>query len=166
MIGTLILSHGRLADELLTAGTTIAGGLPGFEAISLDWSETYEHAQTKIRNSLERLDTGDGVLILTDMFGGTPCNIALTFMQPGKVEIVTGVNLPMVVRLGCLGCREKPLVEVAHWLREKTRGSICVASDVQTGKLTTCCNDLAEPDAARTAKEAPQPVGVGSEDGG
>jgi len=166
MIGTLILSHGRLADELLTAGTTIAGGLQGFEAVSLDWSESYEHAQTKIRESLKRLDTGEGVLILTDMFGGTPCNIALTFMQPGKVEIVTGVNLPMVVRLGCLGCREKPLTEVAHWLRNKTRGSICVASDVQSGKLTACCADLAEPETCRTAEEAVQAVGVGSEDGG
>jgi len=163
MIGTLILSHGRLADELLTAGTTIAGGLEGFESVSLDWSETYEHAQTKIRESLERLDTGDGVLILTDMFGGTPCNIALTFMEPGRVEIVTGVNLPMVVRLGCLGCREKPLSEVARWIRDKTRRSICVATDVQSGNPAACGQKKPgkEPAAAVV-----HPVGAVNEGGG
>lgn len=161
MVGTLILSHGGLADELLTAGQTIAGGLPGFEAVSLDWGESFEQAEGKIRASLDRLDEGDGVLILTDMFGGTPCNIALTFLEPGKVEIVTGVNLPMVVRLGCLGCREKPLAEVARWLREKTRGSICVATDVHAGKSGGCADELPE--------ENPQqvdPVGAGSEGGG
>ncbi len=167
MIGTLILSHGRLADELLTAGTTIAGGLPGFEAVSLDWSESFEHAQAKVHAAIDRLDTGDGVLILTDMFGGTPCNIALTFLQPGRVEIVTGVNLPMVVRLGCLGLREKPLTEAAHWLRDKTRSSVCVASDVQSGKLAACCGDLAETETSPKVTAAlPQAVGVGSEGGG
>jgi PTS system mannose-specific IIA component len=160
MIGTLILSHGRLADELLAAGRTIAGGLDAFEAVSLDWSETYEQAQTKIRESLDRLDQGNGVLILTDMFGGTPCNIALTFMEPGKVEIVTGVNLPMVVRLGCLGSRERPLSEVARWLREKTRGSICVASDVQSGRPAACADQAPDQDESDA-----RPVGAAHEGG-
>lgn len=161
MIGTLILSHGRLADELLTAGDTIAGGLEGFEAVSLDWSENYDQAQSKIRECLDRLDQGDGVLILTDMFGGTPCNIALTFMQPGRVEIVTGVNLPMVVRLGCLGCRERPLAEVARWLRDKTRGSICVATDVHAGRTGSSAEDGPEEDPSVTARAV-----AGSHEGG
>lgn len=158
MVGTLILSHGGLADELLKAGRTIAGGLPGFEAVSLDWGESFEQAQGKIRNSLDRLDEGEGVLILTDMFGGTPCNIALTFLEPGKVEIVTGVNLPMVVRLGCLGCREKPLSEVARWLRDKSRGSICVATDVHAGKAGSCADEAPE-----QGSKAADTVGAGSE---
>jgi len=157
MVGTLILSHGGLADELLKAGGTIAGGLEGFEAVSLDWGESFEQAQTKIRSSLGRLDEGDGVLILTDMFGGTPCNIALTFLEPGKVEIVTGVNLPMVVRLGCLGCREKPLAEVARWLRDKTRGSICVATDVHAGKAGSCADEV--PEAGDTVGAGPEGCG-------
>ena len=131
MIGTLILSHGRLADELLTAARTISGELEGFGALSLDWSDGFNEAQTKIGEAIVRLDRGDGVLVLTDMFGGTPCNVALTFLEPGKVEVVTGVNLPMVVRLACLGRREMPVGEVAHWLREKGRSSICLASDIQ-----------------------------------
>lgn len=158
MVGTLILSHGGLADELLKAGRTIAGGLVGFEAVSLDWGESFERAQSKIRSSLDRLDEGDGVIILTDMFGGTPCNIALTFLEPGKVEIVTGVNLPMVVRLGCLGCREKPLAEVARWLRDKTRGSICVATEVHAGKVGSCADE--EPEGEQKAGDT---VGAGSE---
>ena len=140
MIGTLILSHGRLADELLSAARTISGDLDGFGALSLDWSDGFDEAQARIEKAIEQLDQGDGVLVLTDMFGGTPCNVALTFLKPGKVEIVTGVNLPMVVRLACRGKREKPVQEVARWLREKGRTSICLASDVQADR---CCGPRA-----------------------
>lgn len=136
MIGTLILSHGNLADELLSAARTISGELEGFAALSLDWSDGFDEAQARIEEAIEQLDQGGGVLVLTDMFGGTPCNVALTFLKPGRVEIVTGVNLPMVVRLACRGQREKPVQEVARWLREKGRTSICLASDVQADR---CC---------------------------
>jgi PTS system mannose-specific IIA component len=132
MIGILILSHGQFADELLAAARTISGELPPqFDSLSLDWSDGFNEAQAKISEALERLDSGHGVLILTDMFGGTPCNVAITFMEPGKVEIVTGVNLPMVVRLGCLLKQEMGLSEVAYWLQEKGRRSVCVASDLK-----------------------------------
>lgn len=157
MIGTLIVSHGHLADELLTAAQTITGELEGFGAVSLDWNDGFEQAQARIKNALELLDQGDGVLVLTDLFGGTPCNVALTFLEPGRVEIVTGVNLPMVVRLACLGKREMPIHEVAHWLRDKGRSSISLASDVQGERpAPTPCEDE-EPAAA---------VGAGLEDGG
>ncbi len=163
MIGTLILSHGRLADELLAAARTITGGLEGFGALSLDWSDGFEEAKTQIRDALEHLDRGDGVLILTDMFGGTPCNVALTFLDPGRVEIVTGVNLPMVVRLACLGRRELTVSEAASWLRDKGRHSICLASDIQAQRCPPPggCSDAAE-EAAREAAE----VGAGREDRG
>lgn len=149
MIGTLILSHGNLADELLSAARTISGNLEGFAALSLDWSDGFDEAQTRIERAIEQLDQGDGVLVLTDMFGGTPCNVALTFLKPGRVEIVTGVNLPMVVRLACRGQREKPVQEVARWLREKGRSSICLASDVQADR---CC-DTPVPCADAEAEE-------------
>jgi PTS system mannose-specific IIA component len=173
MIGTLILSHGKLADELLASARTISGGMEGFGAVSLDWSDGFDEAQAKIRAALELLDRGDGVLVLTDMFGGTPCNVALTFLDPGRVEIVTGVNLPMVVRLACLGDREMPIQEVARWLREKSRASICLASDIQgqrCGPPAPCGDGVAHGAEADRAEAVPErveaPVGAGHEGGG
>lgn len=163
MIGTLILSHGNLADELLAAAGTISGDLEGFSSLSLDWSDGFDEAQAKIRDALELLDRGDGVLVLTDMFGGTPCNVALTFLEPGKVEIVTGVNLPMVVRLACLGDRELPVADVARWLLEKSRSSICLASDIQ-GERCPPPPDCGEPAEDREADG--EPVGTSHEGGG
>ena len=130
MIGKLILTHGGLARELLSAARTISRDLPGFEALSLDWSDGFEEARVKVRAALDRLDQGQGVLILVDVFGGTPCNVALTFLEAGRVEILTGVNLPMVVRLTCPGVEEGGLAELARWLLLKTQRSICLASDI------------------------------------
>lgn len=164
MIGTLILSHGSLADELLAAARTISGDLDGFASLSLDWSDGFDEAKARIEEALERLDEGDGVLVLTDMFGGTPCNVALTFLEPGKVEIVTGVNLPMVVRLACRGKREKPVQEVARWLREKGRTSICLASDVQADR---CCTPVGCADETAAAETAGAEVAMaGGREGG
>jgi mannose PTS system EIIA component len=164
MIGTLILSHGNLADELLSAARTISGDLDGFGALSLDWSDGFDEAQARIEEALGRLDQGDGVLILTDMFGGTPCNVALTFLEPGKVEIVTGVNLPMVVRLACRGKREKPVQEVARWLREKGRSSICLASDVQSERCCALPPTCSGEELAEVSE--PEAVGAVRGDGG
>src|SRR6185295_11375406 len=102
MIGKLILTHGGLARELLAAAQVISGRLAGIEALSLDWNDTFEEAKAKVRAALDRLDDGHGVLILTDMYGGTPSNVAVTFLQNDRVEVLTGVNLPMVLRLACL----------------------------------------------------------------
>ena len=160
MIGILLLSHGRLADELLTSARTISGPLDGFEAVSLDWTDGYEEARVKIDHALERVDTGDGVLVLIDMFGGTPCNVALTFSDPGRIEIVTGANLPMVVRLACQGRRERPVAEVARWLQDKAVRSICLASELESGARRAPeppCEESAGNEAA---------VAVGSEGGG
>jgi mannose PTS system EIIA component len=140
MIGTLILSHGRLAAELLAAAQVIAGALPGFEALSLDWSDGFEEARGKIKEAVGRLDQGDGLLILTDMFGGTPCNVSLTFLQPGRIEVLTGVNLPMVLRLACMPRPEMGVHELALWLQEKGRQSVCLASETMrpADKETIC----------------------------
>jgi PTS system mannose-specific IIA component len=130
MIGKLVLTHGGLARELLAAAQVIAGNTQGFEALSLDWNDDFEAARAKVAACLARLDQGDGVLILTDMFGGTPCNVALTFQRPGAVEILTGVNLPMVLRLACQGSDHRGLAEVARWLQGKGQRSVCLASDL------------------------------------
>ena len=130
MIGKLILTHGTLARELLSAARTISGELPNFEALSLEWGDSFETARAKVRAAIDRLDQGEGVLILVDMFGGTPSNVAMTFLEDGKVEIVTGVNLPMVVRLGCPGVEDGGLAALGKWLQAKGQRSVCLASDI------------------------------------
>jgi mannose PTS system EIIA component len=131
MIGKLILTHGGLARELLQAASVISGRLTGFEALSLDWTDGFDEARAKVAAALERLDQGQGVLVLTDMYGGTPCNIAMTFFQTGKVEVLTGVNLPMVLRLACqTGGEEGSVSELAHWLENKGQKSVFLAGDL------------------------------------
>lgn len=130
MIGRLILTQGGLARELLSAAQTISGEMAGFEALSLDWHEPVEEAKEKVRAALTRLDQGEGVLILTDMYGGTPTNVALSFLEAGKVEVLTGVNLPMVVRLTCPGLEGLGVAELGRMLQTKGQRSVCLASDV------------------------------------
>jgi PTS system mannose-specific IIA component len=148
MIGKLILTHGGLARELLSAAGVISGSLSGFEALSLDWSDGFEDARIKVAAALERLEQGQGVLILTDMYGGTPCNVAMTFFQPGKVEVLTGVNLPMVLRLACqtLDGRED-VAELARWLQAKGAKSVCLAGELAQGRQC----QAAEPAGAKKA---------------
>src|SRR6266550_6537334 len=98
MIGGLIVTHGRLAIELLNAAEMIVGEIHHIAAVSLGWHDDVGTATGMIEKTFERVKSPDGVLILTDMFGGTPTNIASTFLDEGKVEIVTGVNLPMLIK--------------------------------------------------------------------
>lgn len=133
MIGKLILTHGGLARELLSAAQTISGRLSAFEALSLDWNDGLEEAKAQIAAAIQRLEQGEGVLILTDMYGGTPCNVASLFHQPGKVEILTGVNLPMVLRLACQSAEDGDLSKVAKWLQAKGQRSLCLVSDMVPG---------------------------------
>lgn len=125
MVGILILSHGGLAEELLASARVISGELTGFEALALDWRVGPTEVRERLAAVLPRLDDGDGVLILTDMYGNTPSKVALDFRKSGRVEVVAGANLPMVVRLGCLTTQNMPLAEMAAWIRDKGRSSIC-----------------------------------------
>jgi PTS system mannose-specific IIA component len=135
-VGILILTHGDLARELLASARKIAGELDNFEALPLSWSDGVDKAQEKVGEALQRVDRGAGVLILTDIFGGTPSNIAMAFRKPGRVEVISGVNLPMVVRLGCLNVHSgstagtMALEEMASWIREKAQTSICCSSEM------------------------------------
>jgi mannose PTS system EIIA component len=130
MIGLLLVTHGRLAEELRAAALTIQPGLDRIVALALEWSETGEDAREKIRIGLERADEGDGVIILTDMFGGTPTNLTLPFLRKDRVEIVTGVNLPMVLKCASLQRSGRPVTEVAHVVKDRGQRSIYVASDL------------------------------------
>ncbi len=130
MVGVLILTHGGLAPELLSAARVISGNLETFEALALEWSDGFDEAHRKVTEVLGRLDNGHGTLIFTDILGGTPFNVAMAFRDPGRVEIVSGVNLPMVVRLGCLLKDDMPVTDLARWIRDKGRSSICSSGDL------------------------------------
>lgn len=123
MVGVLILSHGCLARELLASARRIAGELPSFVALCLDWDEPSEQAQARVCAAVEALDSGDGVLILTDLFGGTPHNLAKWTCATGRIVMVSGVNLPMVLRLGCSRA-EGGLEALAEAVAQRGRASI------------------------------------------
>ncbi len=130
MIPVLILTHGNLASELLQAAQTIDPSLSGHAAaMSLPWDVDSDEASRSLKKQLRELDQGEGTLVLTDMFGGTATNLALPFLEPEKVEIVTGVNLPMLVKLGSLQGRTMSLEELATGLTAAGQKSIRVASE-------------------------------------
>ena len=126
MIGIVVVTHGALAAELVNAARTIVGDIPAIAAVSIGWEDDMNSAREAIERALAEVGGGE-VLILTDMFGGTPTNVSLPFLSP-KVEIVTGVNLPMLIKLTSL--REGELVEVARVIREQGKGAIYVASEI------------------------------------
>lgn len=129
MVSTLILTHGGLARELVAGAAMILGREPDFDSLSLSWTDTFENSAAKTREALSKLDGAGGILILTDMYGGTPYNVAASFYRPGEIEVVSGVNLPMVVRLGCPGVNEMEVTELAGWIQGKARGAICRAGE-------------------------------------
>jgi PTS system mannose-specific IIA component len=130
MIPVLVLTHGNLASELLQAAQTIDPSLSGrTAAMSLPWDVDSDEASRSLKKQLRELDQGEGALVLTDMFGGTATNLALPFLEPKKVEIVTGVNLPMLVKLGSLQGRSMSLDELATGLTAAGQKSIRVASE-------------------------------------
>jgi PTS system mannose-specific IIA component len=126
MIGIVVVTHGRLAEELVNAARTIVGDIPAIAAVSIGWADDMTAARDDIQRALEAVGPGPA-LILTDMFGGTPTNVSLPFLSP-TAEIVTGVNLPMLIKLSTL--REGDLMEVARVIREQGKGAIYVASEV------------------------------------
>ena len=125
MIGIVVVTHGALAGELVNAARTIVGEIPAIAAVSIGWTDDMGMARVAIERALAEVGGGE-VLILTDMFGGTPTNVSLPFLS-GSVEIVTGVNLPMLIKLTSL--REGDLVEVARVIRDQGKGAIYVASE-------------------------------------
>jgi len=133
MIGGLIVTHGRLAIELLNAAEMIVGEIHHITAVSLGWHDDVDMAKTMIQKAIERVQGPEGILILTDMFGGTPTNIASTFLDHGKVEIVTGVNLPMLIKLAQMEGGQT-LAAAANLVKEQGQSSIYIASQLLAPK--------------------------------
>lgn len=129
MIGVLIVTHQELGEALLAVCDLILGRQENMVAVSLDPNQPPEVSLQQIRQGLAQVNNGDGVIILTDMLGGTPSNLSLSFLQENQVEVVTGVNLPMLLKLAHL--REgHPVKEVALALRQSGQQGITVASEV------------------------------------
>jgi PTS system mannose-specific IIA component len=112
MIGLVIVAHGGLGEELLAATIHVVGPQPGSMAIATRPDDDLSAKQAEIDAAIETVNTGDGVIVVTDMFGGTPCNLSIGAMREDEVEIVYGANLPMLVKLA--KCREKKLAEAAN----------------------------------------------------
>jgi PTS system mannose-specific IIA component len=129
MIGVLIVTHSALADEFLMATQQIVGAVEGIEPISIDPSDPIEAVEERIKKGIKKVDMGRGVLILTDMFGGTPSNISLSFQKKGHVEIVTGINLPMLLKLSTMR-EEKTLDELASFIKLYGQKNIHLASEI------------------------------------
>ena len=144
MIGVVVVTHGQLANELVNAAETIVGDLPAVAAVSIGWHEDVQDARDDIAGAIGRVQSGDGVLVLTDMFGGTPSNLGITFLEPDAVEVVTGVNLPMLIKAATLR-GPAGLTDVARTLREHGRNAIWVASDLLAGNADAAKAGEGEP---------------------
>jgi PTS system mannose-specific IIA component len=133
MIGVLITTHGNLGTELLNAAEMIKGHLNGVACLSVDQEKGVDDLRKEISTAIKKLDQGQGVLILTDLFGGTPSNFSLSFIKEGKVEVVTGVNLPMLLKISDAGKNMK-LKEFAQYIRDCGIKNIYLASEVLNKK--------------------------------
>jgi len=133
MIGVLITTHGNLGSELIRAAELIRGSLKGIVHVSIDQTKGVEDLKKEISMAIKKLDQGKGVLILTDLFGGTPSNISLSFLKEGKVEVITGVNLPMLLKLPDI--REgMQLKEFARSIKDYGIKNISLASEILSKK--------------------------------
>lgn len=128
-VGVVIVTHFRLGEQLLEALRLIVPEAPEFIAVSIEPSQTVDDMRASISDALGRAQKGDGVLVLTDMFGGTPSNISLSFLHEHQVEVVTGVNLPMLIKLATL-VEPKPLDELATFIKDYGQRNISVASEI------------------------------------
>ncbi|MFP6624060.1 MAG: PTS sugar transporter subunit IIA [Myxococcota bacterium] len=131
-VGVLIVTHYRLGEEFLQALRLILPDAPPFAAVAVDPNQPVEEMRQAIADGLAAAEKGEGVLVLTDMFGGTPSNISLSFLDEHHVEIVTGINLPMLVKLATL-TEDKPLEELATFVKEYGQRNISVASQLLPG---------------------------------
>jgi mannose PTS system EIIA component len=133
MIGVVVVTHGQLATELVNAAEMIVGDLPQFTAVSIGWHDDVNDAREDIAQAIDRVRGEEGVLLLTDMFGGTPSNLAISCMSRPKVEVLAGINLPMLVKLAKVR-EERSLPDAIAMAQEAGRKYVTIASRVLAGK--------------------------------
>jgi PTS system mannose-specific IIA component len=129
MVGVVLVTHPHLGEEFIRSAEMICGKMPRVLTVSIDTRKEVEELRRGIAEAIKKVDDGDGVLILTDMFGGTPSNMSLAFLQEDRVEVLTGLNLPMMIKLS--NCREgRPLKELARMVKEAGQKNINLASEI------------------------------------
>ena len=133
MIGLVIVTHGRLAEEFLSAMEHVVGPQAAVAAICIGPDDDMERRRRDILRACQDVDSGQGVILLTDMFGGTPSNLAISVMEQTKAEVIAGLNLPMLIKLASVRGRESLVACVAH-AQEAGRKYISVASYVLAGE--------------------------------
>lgn len=132
MIGLVVVSHGRLAEELVSALEHVVGDQDKVRAVCIGADDDMEKRRDDIRSAAQAVDDGEGVILLTDMFGGTPSNLSISLLDKGRIEVVAGVNLPMLIKLS-EARRTQGLDEAAQSAQEAGRRYIAVASQVLDG---------------------------------
>lgn len=130
MIGIVLVGHCRFADELYRILKNIVGEIESICPVNFEPEESQDDCLKKLASAIQKVDRGSGVLVLTDMFGGTPSNLSLSFLEEGRVEVLTGVNLPMLIRLITLQRNSKKLPEIAAELKAYGQKNICIASEL------------------------------------
>jgi len=129
MVGVVLVTHPNLGDEFIRSAELICGKLPNLVTVSIDTRKGVEELRRGIAEAIKRVDMGEGVLILTDMFGGTPSNMSLAFLSEGRVEVLTGLNLPMLIKIS--NCRQgRTLKELAKMVKEAGQKNINLASEI------------------------------------
>lgn len=134
MVGVIVITHGQLGKYLLEAAQTILGPQEQCAHIAVEGNIEVEELLTELKRAVKRVDSGSGVLILTDMFGGTPSNISLSLLQPEKIDILTGANLPMLLRI--MGMREQNLSQLVLDAKNAAIQGIVAAGEVLTRKIS------------------------------
>lgn len=133
MIGMVLVTHGQLASEFISALEHVVGPQSQIESICIGPDDDMERRRQEIIDSVKRVDDGDGVVILTDMFGGTPSNLAISVLSQGRIEVIAGVNLPMLIKLATLRKSQEPLDSAVGGAQEAGRKYINVASQLLHG---------------------------------
>lgn len=133
MVGVILVTHGQFGQHLLEAAQTILGPQEQCAHLAVEGAVDMATLLTDLKSAVKRMETGEGVIILTDMFGGTPSNIGLSLLQPGKVDVLTGVNLPMLLRI--LGMRDQELTQLAQNAKNAGIQGIVLAGEVLTRKI-------------------------------
>jgi len=128
MIGVVVVSHGRLADEFVAAAEHVLGPQDQMRAVAIGPHDNMEERRADIIDAVRAVDRGQGVIVLTDMFGGTPSNLAISIMEQARIEVLAGVNLPMLVKLASV--RSRPIAEAVRMAQEAGRKYITVASRI------------------------------------
>lgn len=133
MIGIVIVAHDKIAEAMLDAAKKIIPDFANICALGIDSNAPVEKNRQLIAEAIQEVDQSDGVLLLTDLFGGTPTNLCLSFLSPNQYEVISGINLPMLIKLGS-GLQKKPFKEVVPFIQEYGERNIVIASTILSGK--------------------------------